>query len=92
MTMQTFAVIFLSILYGRNLALATVSAYVLEGLLGLPVFQSSLTGISALMSPIGGYIVGFLAAAAVIGTLSDRGFGKSSLSALGIFILYFSGR
>ena len=86
-TMQSFAVIFLSALYGRNLAIATVTTYILEGALGIPVFQGMKVGAAALLSPTGGYILGFSLTAFVIGSLADRGWGKTHLSAAGLFIL-----
>jgi biotin transport system substrate-specific component len=85
--MQSFAVILLSALYGRYLAIATIGTYILEGVLGIPVFQGMKIGIPALFSPTGGYIIGFLAVAFVIGSLADKGWGKSLLSAAGLFII-----
>ena len=41
MTMQTFIVLFLGISFGYKIALATISLYLLEGILGLPVFSNS---------------------------------------------------
>ena len=41
MTMQTFIVLFLGISFGYKIALATVGLYLLEGILGLPVFSNS---------------------------------------------------
>ena len=41
MTMQTFVVLFLGVSFGYKIALATVSLYLLEGILGLPVFSNS---------------------------------------------------
>ena len=43
-TMQTFAVLVIAIAYGRNLACATLLAYMTEGLCGLPVFASGALG------------------------------------------------
>ncbi len=80
-------IIFLSALYGRNLAIATVTTYILEGALGIPVFQGMKAGAAVLLSPTGGYILGFLLTAFVIGSLTDRGWGKTHLSAGGLFIL-----
>ena len=39
MTMQTFVVLFLGISFGYKIAIATVSLYLIEGILGLPVFS-----------------------------------------------------
>ena len=41
MTMQTFVVLFLGISFGYKIALTTVSLYLVEGILGLPVFSNS---------------------------------------------------
>ena len=41
MTMQTFVVIFLGLAFGSKLATATVGLYLIEGLIGLPVFSNS---------------------------------------------------
>ena len=39
MTMQTFIVLFLGISFGYKIALATIGLYLLEGIIGLPVFS-----------------------------------------------------
>ena len=63
MTMQTFAVILIGIVYGWKLGLATIFACLLEGALGFPVFAGTLEkgiGIAYMISPTGGYLLGFL--------------------------------
>ena len=65
MTMQTFVVLFLGISFGYKIALATVSLYLLEGILGLPVFSNSPErgiGLTYFMGPTMGYLIGFLSA------------------------------
>ena len=86
-TMQSFSVIFLSALYGRNLAVATVAAYLLEGLAGFPVFYGLKAGPAYFLSPTAGYLLGFLGAAFTVGSLADRGWGKTFLSSLGLFVI-----
>ena len=41
MTMQTFVILFFGISFGYKIGLATVSLYLIEGLIGLPVFSNS---------------------------------------------------
>ena len=41
MTMQTFMVLFIGISFGYKVGLASVSLYLLEGIIGLPVFSNS---------------------------------------------------
>ncbi|MFL2851868.1 MAG: biotin transporter BioY [Candidatus Pelagibacter sp.] len=65
MTMQTFVVLFLGISFGYKIALTTVSLYLFEGILGLPVFSNSPergVGLAYFMGPTMGYLVGFLTA------------------------------
>ena len=65
MTMQTFVVLFLGIGFGYKIALATVSLYLLEGILGLPVFSNSPErgiGLVYFTGPTMGYLIGFLTA------------------------------
>jgi len=65
MTMQTFIVLFLGISFGYKIAIATVSLYLLEGILGLPVFSNSPErgiGLTYFTGPTMGYLIGFLTA------------------------------
>jgi len=86
MTMQTFVVLMIGAVYGRNLALATVAAYLVEGAVGLPFFAAG-GGIAILAGPTAGYLVGFLVAAGLVGHLANRGLGRSVASAVPIFLL-----
>ena len=63
MTMQTFVVLFIGIASGWKLGLATISLYLFEGILGLPVFSGSPekgVGIVYFTGPTMGYLIGFL--------------------------------
>jgi biotin transport system substrate-specific component len=65
MTMQTFVVLFLGISFGYKIALATVGLYLLEGILGFPVFSNSPErgiGLIYFTGPTMGYLIGFLSA------------------------------
>jgi len=65
MTMQTFAILLIGITFGYKVGLATVTLYLLEGIVGLPVFASSPEkgiGITYFIGPTMGYLIGFLAA------------------------------
>ena len=79
MTMQTFVVLFLGISFGYKIALATVGLYLLEGILGLPVFSNSPergVGLAYFTGPTMGYLIGFLSASflASFVKLSDNHF------------------
>ena len=63
MTMQTFVVLLLGILYGWKLGLFTVSLYLFEGAMGLPVFAGTPEkgiGLVYFTGPTMGYLIGFL--------------------------------
>ena len=65
MTMQTFVVLFLGLSFGYKIGLATVGLYLLEGIIGLPVFSNSPErgiGISYFTGPTMGYLIGFFSA------------------------------
>ena len=65
MTMQTFVVLFLGVAFGWKLGLATISLYLLEGILGLPVFSGTPEkgiGIVYFTGPTMGYLLGFIVA------------------------------
>ena len=63
MTMQTLVVLFLGLALGWKLGLATVSLYLFEGIIGIPVFSGSPekgVGIIYFTGPTMGYLIGFL--------------------------------
>jgi len=73
MTMQTFVVILLGITFGYKTAALTVCLYLVEGIVGFPVFSNSPEkgiGITYFVGPTMGYLVGFLFATIVAGIFS----------------------
>jgi len=71
-TMQVLTVLLSAIALGSRLAFLSQLQYVLAGLLGAPVFAGFKSGLSALMGPTGGYIMGFLAAAFISGYIYEN--------------------
>ena len=83
MTMQTLVVLFIGMAFGSRLGAATVALYLLEGAVGLPVFAGTPEkgiGLAYMMGPTGGYLLGFLLAAAIVGALAERGFDRNILT------------
>jgi biotin transport system substrate-specific component len=73
MTMQTFVVLFLGISFGYKIGVATVSLYLFEGIIGLPVFSNSPekgVGLVYFMGPTMGYLIGFLFATFLAGYIN----------------------
>ncbi len=99
MTMQTFAVLVIAMAYGPRLGTATILVYLAEGAAGLPVFSGTPArgiGLAYMMGPTGGYLVGFAAAAFVIGYMAERGWGRTAMRSvlamlIGTVIIYALG-
>ena len=81
MTMQTFVVLIIAMMYGWKLSLLTLIAYLIEGAVGLPVFAKG-GGLLYLIGPTAGYLYGMVIAAAVIGYFADLGYGKSIIKCI----------
>jgi len=94
-TMQTFVVLFLGMSFGYKVGLATVSLYLLEGIIGLPVFSNSPekgVGFIYFTGPTMGYLIGFLFATFLAGYFNFKGnilnnFFKLLISVSTIYIL-----
>lgn len=71
-TLQSMAVAGLAAAFGARIGVATVALYILEGFSGLPVFASG-GGAAYIYGPTGGFILGWLPMAWVIGRAADRG-------------------
>jgi biotin transport system substrate-specific component len=65
LTFQTLVVVLAALLLDWEWSLAAVGLYVLMGAVGLPVFSGARGGLGVLLGPTGGYLVGFVLAAAM---------------------------
>ena len=74
-SLGTFGVTLMALLYGRKLGTATILSYVAAGSLGAPIFAGGKAG--SLFSPTGGYILGYIIAVVILGYLADKGVTKS---------------
>jgi biotin transport system substrate-specific component len=95
-TGQTFAVLLVGAAYGSALGAASLSLYMLLGIAGVPWYSEQKHGWEVFSGATGGYIVGFVVAAAVTGYLSERGWDKrfsSSVAAMltGSVVIYLCG-
>lgn len=95
-TGQTLGILLTAGLLGRKKGILAVLTYILFGTIGMPFFAGGDFGLARLAGPTGGYIVGFVASAYIVGFLSDRGFFKSFRSAVicmsaGNLIIYAMG-
>lgn len=94
-TLQTFAVCLVTAVFGLRRGLWTVGIYLLLGLVGLPVFSGFKGGVGALLGATGGYLLGFLFTALIVG-LAVRRFGRRPAPmilsmTLGVLVCYAFG-
>ena len=82
MTLQTLAVLLIGAAYGSRLAVATVVAYIAEGMLGLPVFTNTPPAVAGplyMLGPTAGFIMSWVLVAAIVGFATDRGWDRAPL-------------
>jgi biotin transport system substrate-specific component len=75
-TGQTLAVLLVGMLLGSRRGSLSLLAYLAEGLAGLPVFAGGTAGPARLLGPTGGYLIGFVVAAYIVGLLAERGWDR----------------
>jgi biotin transport system substrate-specific component len=71
-TLQVFFVLLAGSILKSKWGSLSMIVYILLGIAGLPVFAGGSSGIGVLLGPTGGYIIGFILAAFIIGKLSER--------------------
>ena len=96
MTMQTFVVLFLGLSFGYKIGLASVGLYLIEGIIGLPVFSNSPergVGLAYFTGPTMGYLIGFLFASIFVSLvkLKDNYFIIFIKLILSVSIIYILG-
>lgn len=94
-TGQTFAVLLVGVVLGATRGALAMALYLLLGAVGLPVFSEGTSG-SLLALPSGGYIVGFVFAAALAGYCAqhecDRHVWRAALAfVVGTAVIYAVG-
>jgi biotin transport system substrate-specific component len=95
-TGQTFGVLLVGALLGSRRGAMSLLSYLALGAAGFPVFASGAYGPARFFGPTGGYLAGFVLAAALVGWLSERGWDRRSLTtilamALGMLVIYACG-
>jgi len=81
-TAQTVAVLLVGLATGALRGALSMTLYAILGAVGLPIFSNSSSGIDWLWGSTGGYIIGFIAAAAFAGWMAQRGLDRSLLRSL----------
>ena len=90
MSLQTLAILVIAATFGARLGTATLVLYLVEGAVGLPVFQGTPErgiGLAYMVGPTGGYLVGFVVMAAIVGSAADKGWGRQPLKLFGAMLV-----
>ena len=95
-SMQPHVVLFLAAFLGSKRGVIATLSFVVQGAVGMPVFAGGKAGVLALSGPTGGYILGYIAAAFVVGYLVEnlKGIKLSSMffsMAAGNLVIYLFG-
>lgn len=75
-TLQTLGVVLTGAVLGSRRGALSLVLYLVEGAAGLPVFAGGAGGASYVSGPTGGYLIGFVAAAWIVGALAERGWDR----------------
>jgi biotin transport system substrate-specific component len=87
LTGGTFGVLLLGGLLGMRRATLTLGLYVLLGIAGAGVFAEWSGGWDYFTGATGGYLIGYVLAAAFVGFCSDRGLDRSVMSMVGVLLI-----
>lgn len=96
LTGQTLAVLLVGAALGPGRGAASLALYLLAGAAGLPLYAGGASGSAAVLGPTGGYLVGFVVAAWIVGGLAARGLDRRvgttlAIYAVGSAVIYLSG-
>ena len=86
-TLQTFGVLLAAGALGFRRGLAATLLYLALGVIGLPVFAEGRHGLTILLGASGGYLVGFVVAAGLVGRLAELGWDRNLIGAVGAMLL-----
>lgn len=86
-TGQSLAVLSAGALLGARWGMISMLMYLAVGCFGMPWFAGGATGVAQFLGPTGGYLVGFVPAAWLVGRLAERGWDRSPLSAAAMTLL-----
>jgi biotin transport system substrate-specific component len=95
-TLQTGAVLLSGTALGSRRGLLAIALYLAAGAVGLPVFSAGASGMAQFIGATGGYLVGFVIAAWLVGRLAERRWDRSvrysaALMILGTLVIYLVG-
>jgi len=95
LTLQNFGVLLVGLTLGSRRGFAALALYLVEGAVGMPVFNpAGLGGVSQLLGPTGGYLLAYPFVAALAGWIMDRGktnFARAAVAGMLAEVVLFAG-
>ena len=95
LTLQNFGVLLVGLTLGSRLGFAALALYLIEGAVGMPVFNpAGPGGVAQLLGPTGGYLLAYPFVAALAGWIMERGkktFARAAVAGLMAEIVLFTG-
>ncbi len=86
-TGQTFAVLLIGMVLGPKRGALSLLLYLFEGGVGLPFFAGGRAGLAVIVGPTGGYLLGFIAAAWIVGKLAQWGMDRNIITTFLAFLI-----
>ncbi len=95
-TFQVLLVLLTALILGPHKGAFSILIYVLLGAVGLPVFAGGQAGIGVILGPTGGYLIGFIVAAFIVGYIAKINSSNNLItlfmaSIVGLLIIYVLG-
>lgn len=84
LTLQVFGVVIISVILGKKLGTLSIIVFMLLGAIGLPVFAGFTGGLNIITGATGGYIIGFVFMAFIIGYFIEK--DKKALAFIGVYL------
>ena len=85
LTLQVFGVVIISVILGKKLGTLSIIVFMLLGAIGLPVFAGFTGGLNIITGATGGYIIGFVFMAFIIGYFIEK--DKKALEFIGAYLV-----
>ena len=89
-SLTNLVIFFMAYILGTKLSVASYVLYLLLGTVGLPVFSGFSGGVGKLLGPTGGYLIGFIFLAAIVGFFVEKFPTKIYMHVIGMILGYGS--
>lgn len=85
-SMSLLAIFMAGLLLGTKCGTLSVIVYILLGITGIPVFAGAKGGFAIILGPTGGFLIGYILCAFIVGFVADRFNNKKIIIVIGMVI------